>query len=503
MAQTVEKRRLDYLVLAATVVGSSMSFIDGSVVNLALPSIQTDLNASVVDIQWIVEINALMIGALILVGGSMGDRFGRRRIFSLGVILFGISSLLCGLAANPQQLIWLRGLQGIGGALLIPGSLAIISSYFSEANKGWAIGTWSGFTALTTALGPVIGGWFIENFSWRWAFFINLPSMVITLILLFLFVPESRDESSPPTLDWVGAVLATLALGGIVFAFTESSSLGWGNVLVQVALVGGIAALVGFIYYEGVAPNPMMPLNLFESRTFLGANLFTLLLYGALGATFFFTPLNLIQLQEYSAVAAGATFLPAIILIFTLSSQSGRLADRFGARPLMIAGGLLASAGFSLFALQGIGGPYWRTFLWPVLVLGSGLALLVPPLTTAVMSAVDSRFSGIASGINNAMSRVAGLLAIAILGFIILSTFNGALDGQLIGLDLTPQQAEMIDSQRIRMAAIDLPEDLDGPLRAQLEGAIDLAFLAGYRRVMFINAGLAALSALIAWWLVE
>ncbi|MEM7802840.1 MAG: MFS transporter [Chloroflexota bacterium] len=503
MSTSYSSTRAGYWVLATTIAGASMSFIDGSVVNIALPAIQQNLDASVTDIQWIVGINALMIGALVLVGGALGDRFGRRRIYAIGVALFGGGSVACGLVNSADQMIWFRGLQGIGGALLVPGSLAIVSSYFADENRGWAIGTWSGFTALTTALGPVIAGWFIENLSWRWVFFINLPLMIITLILLFRFVPESYDEEAPDQLDWIGAGLATAGLGGIVFAFIEASSRGWGDWLVISAAVIGGLGVIAFVIAEGRVAHPMMPLTLFQSPTFSGANLFTLLLYGALGSTFFFLPLNLIQLQGYSAVAAGAAFLPAILLIFSFSGQSGRLADRFGTRPLMVMGGLLVSAGFALFALQGVGGSYWTTFFWPIIVLGFGLALMVPPLTTAVMSAVDARYSGIASAINNAMARVAGLLAIAILGYVLLTIFNDNLDIMLAGTELPDGVLQILDEERARMAAAEMPESIGDDLKRTLDNFIKTAFLIGYRRVMWINAALAALASLVAWLSVE
>ncbi len=303
-------------ILAATILGSSMVFIDGTVVNVALPALQKNLNATVLDAQWVVESYALFLAALLLAGGAMGDRFGRRRIFCSGVALFALASIGCGLAESVSQLIVARAIQGVAGALLVPGSLAIISASFDEARRGQAIGTWSGFTAITAGIGPVLGGWLIEHVSWRAVFFINVPLALIVLLISSLHVPESRDDDANTNLDWPGTALATLGLGGVVYGLIESSSLGFGHLLVLATLIGGALSLAAFFFLEARSAHPMLPLTLFRSRNFSGANLLTFFLYTALGGGMFFLPLNLIQVQEYSATAAGAAWLPFIVTLF-------------------------------------------------------------------------------------------------------------------------------------------------------------------------------------------
>lgn len=479
-----------------------MVFIDGTVVNVALPALQTNLNASVVDVQWVVEAYALFLAALLLAGGSLGDHYGRKRIYIIGVSLFALASLWCGLASNINQLIMARAVQGVGGALLVPGSLAIISSSFSEDKRGQAIGTWSGFTAITAAIGPVFGGWLIENVSWRAVFFINLPLALIVLAMVFFHVPESRDEESRG-LDWLGAALATLSLGLIVFGLIETSRLGISHPAIVVALSCGVLAGIVFLIIEARIRNPMLPLTLFRSRNFSGANLLTLFLYTALSGSLFFLPLNLIQVQDYTPTAAGAALLPFILIMFFLSRWSGGLIKSYGAKLPLIIGPLIVALGFILFTLPGIGGSFWTTFFPAVVVLGLGMAISVAPLTTTVMSAVKENRAGIASGINNAVSRTAGLLAVAVFGLVMLQGFNSSLDRQLAALGVTPEVRQTLDQQRVKLAGADLPADLDPSTSAKLEQAIDEAFVSGFRRVMLGSAFLALLSALSAWLLID
>lgn len=490
-------------VLVATILASGMAFLDGTVVNVALPAIQASLNTDVAALQWIVEAYTLLLAALVLVGGSLGDLYGRRRIFASGVVLFALASLWCGLAPNVLQLIIARAAQGIGAALLTPGSLALISATFSTEQRGRAIGTWSSFTAITTALGPVLGGWLVEQVSWRAVFFINLPLAVIVLVITLWRVPESRDTEHQGRLDWPGALLITIGLGGLVFGLLESVNFGWEHPLIAGSLAIGLLALVAFVVAEARERSPMMPLSLFRSRTFSGTNLLTLLLYAALGGALFFVPFNLIQVQGYSTTAAGAALLPFVLIIFLMGRWAGGLRDRYGAKRPLIIGPTIAAVGFALFALPGSGGSYWTTFFPAVVVLGIGMGTSVAPLTTAVMSAVASSYAGVASGINNAVSRIAGLLAIALLGIVMVQVFSSNLEQRLDALDLTPQVRQELLDQRTSLAGIELPSGISAVEQTALEQVINAAFVGGFRLVMLIASGLALASALCAALMIE
>ncbi len=484
-------------VLAATILGSSMAMIDGTVVNVALPTLQGVFQTTATQVQWIVESYALFLAALILVGGSLGDKFGRRRIFACGVALFALASIWCGLSPNVSQLIIARAVQGIGGALLVPGSLAIISATFTQEQRGQAIGTWSGFTAIASAFGPVLGGWLVENVSWRWIFFLNVPLAVIVLGILFWRVPESRDEQSA-RLDLWGAALATLGLGTVVYGLIESSHLGLLHPLVLGCLAVGTLILGAFIFVEAHNRAPMMPLELFKSRTFSGANLLTLLLYSALGGVLFFLPFNLIQVQGYSATAAGAVFLPFILIMFLLSRWSGGLVSRYGAKLPLTIGPVIAAFGFGLFAVPGIGGSYWQTFFPAIIVLGLGMAISVAPLTTTVMGSVKQRQAGIASGINNAVARTASLFAIAVFSIFVLSAFNYNLDRRMTALEIPLNVQKLLDSERVKLAGAKIPAGVSSEMREQLKQAIAFAFVDSFRLVMFIAVALALVSAVVA-----
>src|SRR5438876_4657337 len=437
-------RKLGRWILAATILGSSMVFIDGTVVNVALPALQTNLKATAVDVQWVVEAYALLLAALLLLGGSLGDHLGRKRIYAIGISLFALASIWCGLAPTINQLILGRAAQGIGGALLVPGSLAIISASFPEKERGRAIGTWSGATAITPSLGPVLGGWLVQHVSWRAVFFLNLPLALIVLVLVFRFVPESRDEEETGRLDLTGAALATISLGAIVFGLIESSRLGLQSKTVMIALLAGVITLAAFIVVEARVPHPMMPLRLFRSRNFSGANLLTLFLYAALSGTLFFLPLNLIQVQRYTPTAAGAALLPFILIMSLLSRWSGGLVIRYGPKLTLVVGPVVTAMGYLLFLLPKIGGNYWTDFFPAVVVLGLGMAITVAPLTTTVMSSIPQHRAGVASGVNNAVARTASLVAIAVLGVVMLHVFRTNLDRRLMSTNLPVSAAQSV-----------------------------------------------------------
>jgi EmrB/QacA subfamily drug resistance transporter len=448
-------------VLAATILGSSMAFVDGSVVNIALPALQETMGATISDVQWVVEAYTLFLASLMLTGGALGDRFGRKRIFSIGVAVFTAGSIACGLAPNMIFLIGFRALQGIGAALMVPGSLAIISAVFPDKERGKAIGTWSAFTSITMVVGPLVGGFFIDHASWRAIFFINIPFAVAVLFLTWRYVPET-SEGNKRALDIPGAALATLGLGALVFGFIESSRIGLGNARIVAALAGGVVLLAAFVVVEFRSASPMMPPKLFRSREFTGANLLTLFLYATLAGCLFFVPMNLIQLHGFSATAAGAAMIPSVLLLALLSRWAGGLADRIGARPLLMIGPTIAAVGYVLFALAGADASYWSGFFPAFVALGLGMALTVAPLTNTVMSSVPREHSGVASGINNAVSEGAGVLAVAVFG-LVMAHFAGS------------------------------------KLDEHLEGAKAEAFIAGFRFVMAMGAGLALLSAASAW----
>jgi EmrB/QacA subfamily drug resistance transporter len=484
-------------ILTATILGSSMAFIDSTVVNVAAPKFQIAFHASVVDVQWVIESYGVVLASLILAGGALGDWMGRRLVFLLGVTVFAVASAACGLAPSIHFLVVARSVQGIGAAMLIPGSLAIISASFDEKSRGQAIGTWSGFTAITTALGPVLGGWLIEHGSWRWAFFLNIPMAAAVIVLSLLYVPESRN-SRAQHLDWAGALLATTSLAGVVTGLLESSKLGWRNPLVAGSLLGGVIFLILFLWVETHISAPMVSLSLFKSRSFLGANLLTLFLYAAMGIFFFLFPVTLMQVHHYSATAAGAATLPVIVLIFLLSRWSGGLVARYGGKLPLILGPLVVAIAFILFAVFSQGGNYWKTFFLASVVLGLGMAITVAPLTTVVMASVDRDHTGTASGINNAVARLAGVLAIAVLGIVMVQVFSTHLNRSLATLPLNSETVREIRSKEIELAGMDLPKNLDANASAALRDAISQAFLFGFRLILFSCAGLSIASAAVA-----
>jgi EmrB/QacA subfamily drug resistance transporter len=503
MTATPCARSLRRWTLVAAILGSSLAFIDGTVVNVALPAIQRELNAATSDAQWVMESYALFLAALLLVGGALGDRFGRKRIFMIGVSLFTLASIGCSLSSAVEPLIAARAIQGIGAALLVPGSLALISATYPQSERGAAIGTWSAFSGITAAIGPVIGGFLVEHFSWTWAFLVNVPVGVVLLALCMAKVPESKSAMKAGSVDIGGASLVTVGLAGLVFAFIEAPARGWSAVPIWGALVVGVLGLLLFGLVELRAASPMLPMALFRERNFTGANVLTLLLYAALGGSLFFLPLNLIQVQGYGATAAGAALLPFIAIMFLLSRWTGSLVDRFGARLPLVAGPLIASAGFAMFALLSLDGTYWTAFFPAICILGLGMSVTVAPLTTTVMNSVAKDLAGTASGINNAVSRAAALLAIALFGLILTLIFNQTLDRQLQNLHAPAELVASVLEQRQKLAGITTPSGYPETTVAALKHVVKTSFVAGFRWVMLVSAALALLSAISAWMFID
>src|SRR5690606_15526420 len=485
-------------VLAATILGSSIAFIDGSVVGVALPVMQAELGTTVRGAQWIVNGYLLMLGALILVGGAAGDRFGRRRVFVAGLTLFGLASVGCGLAPSAGALIAMRVLQGVGGAMLVPSSLAIISAAFPEEERGRAIGTWAGFSALTTAFGPVLGGWLVDAWSWRVIFFINVPLALLAVAISRARVPESRAAGAG-AVDWLGGLLAIGGLAGLAYGLTAASDHGWTDPAVWGPLAAGTLVSCAFVAHEARAAAPMMPLELFRSRAFSGANGMTLLLYFALGGALFFLPFNLIRVQGYSAALAGAALLPFSLIMGGLSRWAGGLVERYGARRPLVVGPLIAAAGLVLLAVPGIGGSYWTTFFPATVVLGFGMTVSVAPLTTTVMGAVDESHAGVASGVNNAVARVAGLLAVALLGAIAVGAFGAAIDERAAALAVPAEQRHALEQEAPKLAEAAVPPEITGDERLRIARVLDESFVASFRIVMLIAAAFALASTACAW----
>ena len=400
-------------ILLATVLGSGISLLDSTVVNVALPALGSDLGASLGQLQWVVNGYTLSLAALVLLGGSLGDRFGRRRVFTVGVVWFALGSLLCGLAPGIGWLIAARILQGVGGALLVPGSLAIISATFVRTDRARAIGTWSALSGVATAIGPLLGGWMVQTIGWRWAFLINLPLAVVVLLVTLQHVPETSDPQAPRSFDLAGAALAAAGLAGLTYALIGVGD-GWRPSVIMVGLLG-VTALGAFVAVERRGRTPMLPMDVFASRQFSAANLVTLVVYAGLGALFFLLVVQLQVVAGFDALAAGSALLPITIIMLLLSGSAGQLAERIGPRWPMTIGPLLAGVGAVLLQRVGPDASYATDVLPAVAVIGLGLALTVAPLTATVLAAVEDRHAGIASGVNNAVARAGGLLAVAAL----------------------------------------------------------------------------------------
>lgn len=483
-------------VLAATILASSMAFIDGSVVNVALPAIQRGLSGQVTDLQWVVNAYALTLAALLLTGGAAGDLYGRRRVFAAGILSFAVASAGCGVAQSTAHLVIARAFQGVGAALLVPNSLAILGASFADEARGKAIGTWAGAAAITTAAGPILGGWLVETWSWRAIFFINLPVAAVALGITWRFVPRVRGDGGK--LDGIGAAAVTAGLALASYGLIGFGDAGGDPRLFWAVLGAGAVLLGGFVVYESRVSRPMIPLELFRSRSFAGANVLTLLVYFSLSGALFFVPLNLIQVQGYSATAAGAAFLPFTLVMGVLGRWSGGLVDRYGPRGPLVVGPLVVAGGFLALALPTLGGPYWTTFFPGMLVLGLGMAVTVSPLTTTVLDTVPERRTGVASGVNNAASRLAGALAVAVMGVVAVTTFSAELGDRLAALPLSSELQRELMVRAPGLAGMRLPDGVSAELRGPVTAAIDQSFIAGFRVLMWIAAGLSASGALVA-----
>jgi EmrB/QacA subfamily drug resistance transporter len=488
-------------ILLATILASGMAFLDGSVVNIAIPTIQAQFHATITGIQWVVNAYALMLCALILISGALGDRFGRKRIFIYGIGLFIFSSLLCSISHSINQLALFRALQGIGGAMMVPGSLSIINVSFNEKVRGRAIGLWSGFAGGVSALGPFLGGGLVQIFGWPSIFYINIPIGLIALFLAFRFVPESRNDESTK-IDVLGAILIFISLLGISYGLISVSDLGWSNPLILGSLSGGILAFILFIVAEMKIKQPLVPFTIFKSSLVSGANLATLFLYFALSGVIFFLVLNFQQIQHYSPILAGLGLLPTILLITFLSGRGGTIADKYGPRLPMIIGPLLVSLGMFLLVLPGKDANYFLQFLPGLILFGLGMSLVIAPLTKSAL-AVESKYSGSASGVNNAVARVAGLLAVALLGIVVLSIFKLQLNNKIPMSNLNLTEKRQIMVQENKLGGIQIPKNFASTSITTAQNAIDDSFIVGFRWAMGINAALALLSAFVAFFTIH
>ena len=482
-------------VLAAAVLGSTLAFVDESVVNVALPGIESALHTSLVAMQWVVNAYTLGMSALLLLGGAAADQFGRRLMFIVGVSLFAVASLGCGLAPSAEVLIATRAVQGIGAALLVPCSLALIGAAFDEQDRGAAIGIWAAASAVAAGVAPLLGGWLVDDASWRVIFLINPVIAIPTLWIAVRQVPESRNPDAPPGVDWRGALLAVTGLGSLAYGLMASATLGWTRPLVVGSLSVGAALLFAFVLAERSSASPMMPLELFRSRRFSGINLLTLLLYGAMGAAFFFLPFLLIQARGYSATATGVAYMPFTLVVGLLSRWSGRLGDRFGARWPLIYGPALAAVGL---ALLGAGKGSYGVTLVSMTVLGFGMGIAVAPLTTTVINAVPPDRTGVASGINNAVASVGSLLLIAVLGSVALGVFEHSLTRELGTGHASPAVRATVDSARGGLVVPPMAARLSATERQQAHAIVTSALTDTARLAVWISALLALSSALTA-----
>jgi len=518
--------------MVAAVLASSMAFIDATALNVALPALQQALNAGGAELFWILNAYLLMLASLILIGGVLGDKLGRKRVYMVGIFVFMVGSFACGCSGSVGVLIACRILQGAGGALMIPGSLSLISASIIESERGRAIGTWSAFTTVVTVGGPILGGALADAGLWREIFFINIPLGVVALVILWRKVPESKRDAERHSLDIKGAVTVAVGLALATWGCLRIPAVGWDNWSVLATLGGGVIFLAVFIRIEGRSKDPMMPLALFRNPVFSGVNALTFFLYAGLGAAMLFLSLNMVQIQGYSQLQAGLSFLPFTLLLITLSRHAGAWADRHGPRTLLIVGPVIVGVGMILLSLVGQVhrlSDYWFSFFPGLLVFGLGMSLTVAPLTAAVMGAAGTRFSGVASGVNNAMSRVAGVFANAVFGALAVVLFAGVVGRKVDGMGLDARDRREVMAETAKLGDAKVPEDVkrgsgpygmngeggsggsagspsvkawasggDGGVAADIEAAYHAGFIEMYQVILRITAGLAFVGALMA-----
>jgi EmrB/QacA subfamily drug resistance transporter len=480
-----------------------MAFLDSTVLNVALPAVQTNLDASAREVQWVFGAFAVVLAAFLLLGGTLSDHYGRRRAFVVGAAIFAAASACCALAPGPAQLVAARAAQGIGGALLVPASLAIVGASFEGRARTKAIGLWGALSSMAMAVGPVLGGWLVEDVSWRAAFLITPIMALVAIPIALRHVPESRDPEAH-RLDLIGAAIAAIALGGLAYGLIESSASGFADPGVLAALILGAFALSTFVFVEWRETDPMVPPSLFRSKNFDGANLVTLLFYMSLTGSLYFVPFLMMQVHGYSAFVVGSVFLPFVAMALLIGRLSGSILARFGVKAPLVASSLAAALGYALFAVPGVEhGSYWTVFFPAMVVQGFGMALAITPLTTLALGSVDGDHSGLASAVNNAAARVAAPLAVAVLGVFIYGAFSSNLDARLDDMNLPGEVRSEMEVAKAHLGAAEAPERVNAETAVHIERAVDESFVAGFRMVMLVCIGLALASALAAALLVD
>lgn len=498
LAEPYKDLKSGYWVLVASILGSAVAFIDSTAVNVLLPVFQRELDASITQVQWIMEGYALFISSLILFSGALGDKFGRRKMFIIGAVVFSIASAFSGIAPDIHYLIISRMFQGVGGALLVPGSLALINIYFDDVTRGKALGIWSAMTALTAAIGPIVGGWLAENVSWRLVFFLNIPLTITVLYVLFFKIKEDKGLNSK-RLDILGSVLVSAGLGLVIFGLIESSNFGFLNPFVMISIPAGIICLIAFIKHESRVENPILPLKLFNSPDFRNANIISFLFWATWNSMVFFIPFCFIQVYGYTADKVAISFVPALVALFVLSPVSGFVVNKVGAKILLIFGYILVGTAYFLFTLVDLDTKYFADLFLPIVLVGIGFGLTVPPLVSVLFGSIKKDHSGLVSGINNSVGRLAGLFAIAVLGVVAVNVFNFHFDSYLEAVKLSPEIQKIVEMERLKLGGFEFPENLDSENAVYLRESVKLSFLSSFRIIMYICSGVAFLAAVLSF----